>query len=70
MSTLPRHRTPGERRAQQSAQAAIARAQARATPPPAPDPTDPWAGAWPPSPAAWRTRCRQIRQEAEENRHG
>lgn len=66
MTAPYRHRTPGEKRAHASAQAAIARALAHTTPP---DPDDPWSGAWPPSPQAWRARCRQIREETEETRH-
>ena len=65
---LPPHRTARERRAQASAQAAIARARAHVKPPPAADPDDPWAGAWPPTPAAWRTRCRDIRHQIERDR--
>ena len=40
----------------------------RPTSPPAADPDDPWAGAWPPTPAAWRTRCRDIRHQIERDR--
>lgn len=66
MTPLPPHRTPGERRAAASAATAIARAQAHLRPPP-PDP-DPWDGAWPPTPTAWRLRCRQIREELDADR--
>ncbi|MFG2059688.1 hypothetical protein ACGFI9_37320 [Micromonospora sp. NPDC048930] len=64
-----RHLAPGMKRACASAQEAIRRAQAHIPPPPpATDPNDPWNGSWPPSPQAWRTRCRQIREEIEETR--
>ncbi|WP_143194326.1 hypothetical protein [Micromonospora sp. CB01531] len=68
MTAPHRHLTPGMRRARASAQEAIRRAQAHTPPPPATDPDDPWNGSWPPSPQAWRTRCRQIREEIEETR--
>ncbi|MDG4832404.1 hypothetical protein O7627_24295 [Solwaraspora sp. WMMD1047] len=63
MTVLPRHRTVRERAAQAAAAAAIARAQAHHRPP---DP-DPWP-TWPPSPAAWRRRCHQIRRDIEAER--
>lgn len=66
--TTYRHRTPSERRAQASAQAAIARALAHTKPPPPPPDDDPWQGAWPPNPTAWRLRCQQIRHEIEADR--
>jgi hypothetical protein len=62
---LPPHRTAGERRAHQSAQAAIARAHAH-TPPPAPhDPDDELGRRYPYVTAA---RAKQIRHELEETR--
>lgn len=65
MTAPHRHRTAREKRAQASAEAAIARALAHTRPkPPEPD-DDPW-DHWPPSPAEWRARCRQIRLEIEE----
>ncbi|MFI6266136.1 hypothetical protein [Micromonospora sp. NPDC051006] len=67
MTTAPyRHRTPGERRAQQSAQAAIARALAHATPPPAPDADEELGRQYP---YVDHARARQIRHEIEESHH-
>lgn len=66
MTTLARHRTPGERRAHQSAQAAIARAWARAKPaaPPAPE-DQALADAYP---YVTPARARAIREEIQESR--
>jgi hypothetical protein len=67
MTVLPRHRTARERRAQQSAQAAIARAHAHTRPAPAEDDFD--LGRQ--YPYVTPARARQIRHELEETRrHG
>ncbi|MBM0203244.1 hypothetical protein JNW90_09070 [Micromonospora sp. STR1s_5] len=60
--TAYRHRTPGERRAQASAQTAIARALAHTTPPPAAD-TDEELGER--YPYVTPARAREIRHEIE-----
>jgi hypothetical protein len=63
-----RHRTPGERRAQASAQAAIARALAHVPPPPAEDADEELGRQYP---YVDHARARQIRHEIEEaRRHG
>lgn len=69
MTTLPRHRTPSERRAQQSAQTAIARAWARATPAPEPAHGDDQALA-DAYPYVTPARAAEIRHEIEESRRG
>ncbi|RLK13303.1 hypothetical protein DER29_4320 [Micromonospora sp. M71_S20] len=65
MTTLPRHRTPGERRAQASAQAAIARALAHVPPPPAEEDEFVLGQQYP---YVTPARARQIRHEIEETR--
>ncbi|MEU4777491.1 hypothetical protein [Micromonospora sp. NPDC023633] len=66
MTAAPyRHRTPGERRAHASAQAAIARALAHTTPPPAPDADEELGAQYP---YVTPARARQIRHEIEEAR--
>ncbi|MEU5945114.1 hypothetical protein ABZ793_06075 [Micromonospora sp. NPDC047465] len=68
MTTLPRHRTPGERRAQASAQAAIARALAHVPPPPPEDEDEALGEQYP---YVTPARARAIREEIEETRrHG
>jgi len=66
--TLPRHRTPREKAAQQSAQDAIARALAHTRPTPTDDPDEELGRLYPYVTAA---RARDIRLEIEETRrHG
>jgi hypothetical protein len=71
VTTLPRHRTPREKAALESARIAIARAQVHAackvelepvaeTVMPAATSDEPATSA-----AAWRRRCRQIREEID-----
>ncbi|MEU7590699.1 hypothetical protein AB0A95_30960 [Micromonospora sp. NPDC049230] len=68
MTTPYRHRTAGERRAQASAQTAIARALAHTTPPPALDADEELGRQYP---YVTPARARQIRHEVEESRrHG
>ena len=47
---------------------AAQRAAARALSHVKPAEPDPWGGVWPPPPAAWQRRCRQIREEIDRER--
>lgn len=74
MTTLPRHRTPREKAALESARIAVARAEAhaarKADPEPVPEPVLPAVTSDEPttSAVAWRRRCRQIREEIDAER--
>lgn len=74
MTIQYRHRTPREKAALASAQTAVARAQAHAAravePDPVPEPVMPAVTSDEPttSAAAWRRRCRQIREEIDAER--
>jgi hypothetical protein len=74
VTTTYRHRTPREKAALESARIAVARAQARAArtadPEPVAETVMPAATSDEPttSAAAWRRRCRQIREEIDAER--
>lgn len=77
MVTQYRHRTPREKAALESARIAVARAQAHAARKPDPVVAAPAAPVEVPvseepssSAAAWRRRCRQIREEIEAAKGG
>jgi hypothetical protein len=75
VTTLPQHRTAREKVASESARIAVARAQAhaarKADPEPVAEPVTPAATSDEPttSAAAWRRRCRQIREEIDAERN-
>ena len=67
MTTLPRHRTPSERRAHQSAQQAITRAWAHTRPAPPPPAQDDDQALSQQHPYVTPARARAIREEIQDS---